>query len=49
MKNDSMRSPDEGPLGLTRFEASDRAIVRASLVNNPFGGYVDTVLTVWLQ
>jgi hypothetical protein len=40
-----MRIPDPGPLGETRFEASERAMVAALLVNNPFGGKVDTVLT----
>ena len=40
-----MRIPDPGPLGETRFEASDRAMVAALLVNNRFGGKVDTVLT----
>jgi len=38
-----MRIPDPG--GETRFEASERAMVAALLVNNPFGGRVDTVLT----
>ena len=40
-----MRIPDPGPLGETRFEARDRAMVAALLVNNPLGGKVDTVLT----
>lgn len=40
-----MRKPDCGPLGDTFLEASTRAIVGARLVNNPLGGYVDTVLT----
>jgi len=40
-----MRIPDPGPLGETRFEASDRAMIAALLVNNPLGGKVDTVLT----
>jgi hypothetical protein len=31
-----MRIPDPGPLGETRFEARDHAMVTALLVNNPF-------------
>lgn len=38
-----------GPFGLTRFEASIRAIVRASRVKSPAGGAVDTVVTVRTQ
>jgi hypothetical protein len=37
--------PDPGPLGETFFEASDRAIVAASLVKSPSGGNVDAVFT----
>jgi hypothetical protein len=33
-------------LGLTRFEASARAMVAASLVNSPALGNVDIVVTV---
>jgi hypothetical protein len=33
-----MRIPVPGPFGDTFFEASVRAIVSASLVNNPSGG-----------
>src|SRR5260370_40683538 len=40
-----MSLPDPGRLGETRLEASDRAMVAALLVNSPFGGKVDTVLT----
>jgi hypothetical protein len=45
----SMRMPDPGPLGETFFEASDRAIVEASLVNTPFAGCVESVLTFATQ
>lgn len=41
-----MRMPEDGPLGDTRFEANGRAIVAASLVNNPAGGWVESVLTL---
>lgn len=37
--------PDCGPFGETFLEARDLAIVDASLVNNPGGGNVETVLT----
>ena len=40
-----MRMPEVGPLGETFFEASDRAIVDASLVKSPFGGWVESVVT----
>ncbi len=33
-----MRIPDLGPLGETRFDANDLAIVKALLVKSPFGG-----------
>jgi hypothetical protein len=46
MKNSSILSPDVGPFGLTRLEASVRAIVRAPFVKSPGGGAVDTVVTV---
>ena len=49
MKNSNIRRPDVIPFGLTRFEASVFAIVRASLVNSPGGGAVETVLTVRTQ
>jgi hypothetical protein len=44
-----MRMPDAGPFGETRFEARVRAIVAASLVNNPAGGWVESVLTLATQ
>lgn len=37
--------PDAGPLGETFFEASDLAIVAASLVKSPSGGKVEAVFT----
>jgi hypothetical protein len=40
-----MRIPDAGPFGDTRFDASDRAMVAASFVNRPSGGWVESVLT----
>lgn len=46
IKKSSMRRPEVGPLGLTRFEASALAMVAASLVNNPALGNVDVVVTV---
>jgi hypothetical protein len=46
MKKSSMRNPDVGPLGLTRFEASALAMVAASPVNSPASGNVDAVVTV---
>ena len=45
MKYCIMRMPDPIPLGLTFFEAMCRAIVSASLVNMPFSGKVDSVVT----
>jgi len=33
-------------LGETFFDANVRAMVSGSFVNNPFGGYVDTVFTL---
>lgn len=44
-----MRMPDPGPFGETFFEASERAIVAASLVKSPFGGCVESVVTVATQ
>ena len=41
--------PDAAPLGETLLEASVRAIVTASFVNNPSGGKVETVLTFATQ
>jgi hypothetical protein len=38
--------PEPNPLGLTFFEAICRAIVSASLVNMPFLGNVDSVVTL---
>ena len=40
-----IRMPEPTPLGLTFFEAMCRAIVSASLVNMPFSGKVDSVVT----
>jgi hypothetical protein len=37
------------PFGLTRLEASTRAMVAASRVKSPAGGAVDTVVTVRTQ
>lgn len=46
MKYVSIRMPDPGPFGETFFEARVRAIVAALFVNNPGGGWVESVLTV---
>ena len=46
MKYCIMRMPELIPLGLTFFEAMCRAIVSASLVNMPFLGKVDSVVTL---
>jgi hypothetical protein len=46
MKYVSIRMPDPGPRGETFFDASCRAIVAASFVNSPSGGYVETVFTL---
>ena len=46
MKYVSIRMPDAGPLGETFFEASDRAITGALLVNRSFGGWVESDVTV---
>ena len=45
MKYCIIRIPEPTPLGLTFFEAICRAIVSASLVNMPFLGNVDSVVT----
>jgi hypothetical protein len=45
MKNRSILKPDVIPFGLTRVDARARAIVRASFVNRPRGGAVETVVT----
>lgn len=45
MKKSSIRSPEPGPFGLTRREARAGAMVRASFVNSPRGGSVDTAVT----
>jgi len=37
--------PEPGPFGETRLEASVRAIVVALFVNNPAGGWVESVFT----
>lgn len=44
-----MRMPEPGPFGETRFEASDRAIAAALLVNRPLGGWVESVVTLATQ
>jgi hypothetical protein len=49
MKYWTMRMPDPMLLGLTFFEAVCRAMVSASLVNMPFFGNVDSVLTLRTQ
>jgi hypothetical protein len=46
IKNVSMRIPEPGPLGETFFDARVRAIVSGSLLNNPSGGCVESVLTL---
>jgi hypothetical protein len=38
MKKVSMRIPEPGPFGETFLEAKVRAMVAASLLNNPAGG-----------
>jgi len=49
MKYVSIRMPDPGPFGETRLEASVRAIVAALFVNNPAGGWVESVFTLATQ
>src|SRR6516165_5613302 len=44
-----MRMPDPGPLGDTRFDASERAISSGDFVNKPSGGCVESVLTSLTQ
>ena len=46
MKYVSMRIPDCGPFGETVLEASEAAIFFALFLNSPFGGCVESVLTV---
>lgn len=46
MKKSSILKPDVIPFGLTRLDARTRAMVRASFVNRPRGGAVETVATV---
>jgi len=41
-----MRIPEPGPLGDTFFDAKVRAMVSAFRVKRPFGGYVETVVTL---
>jgi len=41
-----MRIPEPGPLGETCFDASLRAMVCGSHVNNPSGGWVESVFTL---
>lgn len=40
-----MRMPEPGPFGETFFEANVLAMVAASLVNSPAGGWVESVVT----
>lgn len=42
-----MRMPEAGPFGETFFEASDRAMAGALLVNRSLGGCVESVVTVF--
>jgi len=49
MKYVSIRIPEDGPLGETFFEASDRAITGALFVKNPSGGCVESVATFRTQ
>ncbi len=46
MKYVSILIPELGPLGDTFFDANIRAMVAALFVNNPSGGYVESVLTL---
>ena len=41
-----MRMPDAGPLGETFFDARVRAIVAASFLNSPSGGWVASEVAV---
>ena len=45
MKYVNIRIPDPTPFGETFFEARERAIVLALLVNNFSGGWVESVVT----
>ena len=38
--------PDAGPFGETRFEAKDVAMAEALRLNNPSGGWVESVFTL---
>lgn len=49
MKNDSIRSPETGPFGLTCGEASVRAMVAAPRVNRPGGIVVESAPTSFTQ
>ena len=44
-----MRIPEPGPLGDTRFDASDLAISCGDFVKRPSGGCVESVLTFLTQ
>jgi hypothetical protein len=46
MKYVSMRMPDPGPFGETRFDARAFAITAGLFVNNPLGGCVESVFTL---
>ena len=45
IKKFNIRIPEPGPFGETFLDASDLAIVSASLVKSPGGGKVETVFT----
>jgi hypothetical protein len=49
MKKESIRKPETGPLGLTRDNASVRAMVAASRVNSPGGVLVEMLVTALTQ
>jgi len=49
MKNCTIRIAEPSPFGLTFLVAITRAIVSASFLYKPSGGYVETVLTLPLQ
>jgi len=49
MKNVIIRRPELGPFGETFLDDSVRAIVAALFVNNPCGGWVESVLTFATQ
>ncbi len=44
-----MRMPEDGPLGETFFEASERAMTGALLVKRSLGGWVESVVTLRTQ